>query len=163
MKHSLIFGLLFCVLIGCEKAPPTTVNSETTSTLISTKSPTLPIPAQIQETFNIKEGVFLKGISTSTELNMRVGEELMLLGEVSFSDGKTLSFDQLKNILNVENKTPNLLSLDLNTRLVKALQSGSAKVLVTLKQSPLIQQEVIILIQKPLVAPDQAILNLEIE
>lgn len=151
------------VLIGCQTKPPTSSDTTSPSESINTKSPSVIVPAQLKEAFNIEDGVFLKEITTSSQLTMRVGEELMLIGSVQFTDGSSLSFDQARALIDFENKNPNLLNIDLNNRLVTALDSGQAKVYVRLKQNPTVQKEIILSIEKPLVAKDQALLNLEIE
>lgn len=65
---------------------------------------------------------------TSDQLRLKVGEELMLVGEVEMSNRERLSFDVVQTQLKIENHTPDLLKLNLMHRTITALKPGIAEI-----------------------------------
>ncbi|PKL75895.1 MAG: hypothetical protein CVV27_13015 [Candidatus Melainabacteria bacterium HGW-Melainabacteria-1] len=159
MKHVLPF-LLLILLPACGPKPTEPKPAATTpSSAPATPKPTpLPIAtpaaaAQVQQIF------------TSPSLNLRVNEELMLIGDVLLSDGKKLSFDQVMSLIQLKNQSPELLLVDPTTRLMRALKAGTAVLAISAKNQTNIQMLVTVRIADgdAGIDPNIALVDVEVE
>ncbi len=155
--------LSFLVLVGCSPTGCSTQNASAPSpaptAIVSTPKPT-PLPSgSVAPTLKIQQ------IITSGSLTLKVDEELMLIGDVKMSDGKQVSFDSVKTLLMLENLNPDLISLNPDTRLIRALKSGSATLVIGAKGVLGVQATVNIQIagNTPGIDPNVALVDVEIE
>lgn len=161
MKFSKMLFTQVCltgVFFGCSQPAPNTPPTQQPQTPVIQPSIIPPVPDKPLTIATIKR------ILTSGELTMRVGEELMLLGEVEMSDKSKISFDNLKNQLKIENLKPELLNLDTTQRLVKALKAGTAEIKITPIANAALGLTVKVTIQAPppAIDPNVALVELEI-
>lgn len=159
MKTLLIL-LSMMLLAGCPPQNTTQPSAEPTS--FPTIKPPVPTPLP---SVSLAPTAQIQQILTTTQLTLKVNEELMLIGDVVLNNGTKVSFDSVKNLLEVQNQNPALLSLDLNNRLVKGLQAGTATVLVSAKGNPAAQVLVTIQIEAVTASldPNVALVDVEIE
>lgn len=152
----------FLLLVSCAPAKPTTVASpapQPTAAAVETPRPT-PLPSA-----SITAEAKIQQILTSNELNLRVDEELMLIGDVLLSNGTKVSLDSVMALLKLDNQHPELLSLNAETRLVRALKPGTALVTVSSKSQPDLKVLVTVRIETPApgIDPNVALVDVEIE
>lgn len=122
------------MLASCAPQPANTpAPSPSTAVPQATPTPT-PLPSA-----SVAPAVKIQQLITSSELNLKVGEEIMLIGDAMLSDGTKVSLDSIQSRLNITNQTPELLKLDLASRLVTALQSGTAMIQLAAKDNPSLQ------------------------
>jgi len=130
---SLVIPLSLFFLVSCASKPANTPVPSPQPTEIPkatakpTPLPSAPVAATVQQ------------LITSSELNLKVGEEIMLIGDAMLSDGTKVSIDSIQSHLNLTNQTPDLLSLNVDTRLLKALKAGTAVIQVAAKDNPGLQ------------------------
>ncbi|PIQ25886.1 hypothetical protein COW36_22385 [bacterium (Candidatus Blackallbacteria) CG17_big_fil_post_rev_8_21_14_2_50_48_46] len=162
LQFLLVNSLVLFILGGCAQSVNTTVSAPT-----DVKEPVralLPQEKPQPSASPVSIATVLKVI-TSENLQLQVGEELMLVGDVEMSDKRKLSFDQIQKQLKIENLKPDVLSLDIGQRLIKALKPGLAEVRI----SPLNQEKlgltvkVLIVAPPPAIDPQVALVELEIE
>lgn len=165
MRNVLSTLFLLSLVTSCFPQAESPNQTQTqTPTVVPSATPTsrpsvLPslTPQEVDET--------IQQILTSQNLALQVNEELMLIGSLKLSSGRTVSFDDLAALLRIENKNPDLLQLDVQNRLIKALQSGDATVVISVAQNPNVQVPVTVKITPPPaeVGPNEALLDLEIQ
>lgn len=153
----LVFMLMACSPEPTSSAPipsPQANSIPEASPPVVTASPAIAISeAQIQ--------AFL----TSKTLDLQVNEELMLIGDIQLDDGTRRSFDQVQNLITITNNHPDLLSLDLKNRLIKALKAGTATVELAVRDHPTVKVLVTIKIAAvtPGIDPNIALVDVEIQ
>ncbi|MEZ0370528.1 MAG: hypothetical protein ACAI44_15670 [Candidatus Sericytochromatia bacterium] len=150
-------GLIF--LISC--APKPTDVKPSPAPQATVKPPTAtPLPPVQSLTPNIH----VQQIITTGELNLRVGEELMLIGDAMLSNGQKVSLDSVMSRLSLSNQNPDLMQLNTQTRVVKAIKPGTAVVLVAAKDNPGLQVLVRIQISDATALdPNIALIDVEVE
>lgn len=160
-----IFGVfLLSFVSACFPQAPNTSSPSPAPTAAASSQPSA-LPSAIASALPPDVNESIQQILTSGELALQVNEELMLIGTVRLSSGRTVSFDELASLLKIENQTPELLTLDVQSRLVKALKSGQATVLISARQNPEIKVPVSIIISAPpsAIGADEALVDLEIK
>lgn len=132
---SLVIPLSLFFLVSCTSKPANTPapTPQPTETPKATAKPS-PIPSA-----SVPAAATLQQLITSSELNLKVGEEIMLIGDAVLSDGSKVSIDSIQNRLNLTNQTPELLALNTDNRLLKALKAGTAVIQVAAKDNPSLQ------------------------
>lgn len=156
---SLVIPLSLFFLVSCTSKPANTPapTPQPTETPIATKPspiPSAPVPA----------AATLQQLITSSELNLKVGEEIMLIGDAVLSDGTKVSLDSIQNRLNLTNQTPELLTLNADSRLLKALKAGTAVIQVAAKDNPGLQVLVRVLIadNAEAIDPNVALIDVQV-
>ena len=107
-------------------------------------------------------------IITRQTLKLQVGEEWMLNGDVQMDSLRVVRFESVAAQLVVENLTPELLALNSEQRLIKALKSGTAQIRIRslLAEGPSVIVNIVIVSQSSVPStldPNVALLELEIE
>ncbi len=160
-----IFGVfLLSFVSACFPSAPNTSSPQSPSPTAAPVQPSA-MPSAIASALPPDVAETIQQILTSNELALLVNEELMLIGTVRLSSGRTVSFDELENLLQLENQNPDLLQLDVQSRLVKALKSGQATVVISARQNPELKVPVKIMITAPSsgVGANEALVDLEIK
>lgn len=152
------FFLTACSPAGCSTQNTSTPSPEPT-VIVSTPRPT-PLPS-----VSVTPALKIQQILTTGSLNLKVNEELMLIGDVKMSNGQQVSFDSVKSLLMLENLNPDLISLNPDTRLIRALKSGTATLVIGAKGSLGVQATVNIQIagNTSEIDPNTALVDVEIE
>lgn len=136
MRKEIAVTLLLSLLASCFPEVKTP-NTSTPETPPQTTASSSPAPAPSQPAVIVPgDSESIQQILTSGELALQVNEELMLIGDLRLSSGRTVSFDVLQSRLRFENQTPELLILDTQSRLIKALKSGEATILISSRENP---------------------------
>lgn len=135
MRKEIVATLLLSLLTSCfpEAKTLNTASPQPSQTVASSPAVVAPLPPAV-----ITPGApeSIQQILTSGELALQVNEELMLIGDLRLNSGRTVSFDELQNLLRFENQNPELLTLNAQNRLIKALKSGEAIVLISSRENP---------------------------
>ena len=162
MKRELII-LGFLLLASCAPKPAATVSTNPTPQASATSVPT-PTPTPLPSA-SVPSEIKIQQILTSGTLSLRVDEELMLIGDVMLSNGQKVSLDSVKQLLKLDNQNPDLLLLNTDTRLLRALKAGTAIVAVSAKDQPDLKVLVTIRIETPaaVMDPNAALVDVEIE
>lgn len=161
MKKWMVFSSF--ILVACAPPAPTQPSPQPSAPTKASVQPQ-PQPTPVNSVAPTVEDK-IREILTSRELKLLVNEELMLIGDVSMNSGKKITFDAVLELLKFENKNPDLLSLDPANRLVKALKSGTATVIIASKQQPQIQVPIKVIISAPApeIDPNVALVDVEIQ
>jgi hypothetical protein len=167
MKKQMVATVLLSLLVSCfpeaktpnapsPQTPPAVVSSSSPEVIVS-PSPSEVVPPGVPET--------IQQILTSPQLALQVNEELMLIGDLRLNSGRTVSFDELQSSLNFENQNPELLTLNTQNRLIKAIKSGEATVLISSKANPELQIPIRVNITPAPsgIGADEALVDLEIK
>lgn len=166
MKRMILALSVF--LIACAPTPPQTTVTPSARPGESPQPGPITQPTATPSPVNSTPPVStdqIRAILTNGELTLQVNEELMLIGDVEFSSGKKITFDSVLELLNFENKNPELLSLDASSRLVKALKAGTATVVIASKTRPDLKAPITIqILAVPTgIDPNVALVDLEIQ
>ncbi len=158
----LSFCLLTLLSFSCAPKPAATASSpnpQPTTAVSATPRPT-PLPSA-----SVSTEAKIQQILTSNELNLKVDEELLLIGDVLLSNGTKVSLDSVMPLLKLDNQNPDLLNLNAETRLVRALKAGTALVTVASKAQPDLKVLVTVRIETPApgIDPNAALVDVEIE
>ena len=159
------FGIfLLSFVSACFPSAPNTSSPQSPAPTAAPIQPSA-IPSSMASVLPPDVTETIQQILTSGELALLVNEELMLIGNVRLSSGRTVSFDDLENLLQIDNQNPELLQLDVQSRLVKALKSGLATVLISARQNPELKVPVKITITAPAsgIGANEALVDLEIK
>lgn len=105
----------------------------------------------------------IREIIASQELALNINEEMMIIGQVRLKDGRTLNFDEIERFLQIENQNPELVNLDFQNRLVRALQSGNALIQLSIKDQPNIKLDMRFTIAAPAPEIDPNIALVEVD
>lgn len=136
MRNKIVAIFLLSLLTSCfpEAKTPNTSSPQTPPQATASSSPApAPSPPAVIVPGTAES---IQQILTSGELALQVNEELMLIGDLRLKSGRTVSFDELQSLLRFENTSPELLTLDAESRLIKALKSGEAIVLISSRENP---------------------------
>lgn len=127
-------------------------------------APPLPTP-QPQFSLSPAPSLSIQRLIASSYLRMRVGEELMLVGQVEMNNGERFDFDTVHTQLKIENRTPSLLRLDPVQRMITALQAGIAEIHLFSVSNPQVNITIQVFIENPppSIDPNLALVELEIE
>lgn len=149
----------FLVLNACGPTPERTQNPQVqpSASAVPTARPT-PLPSAAPD-------APIQAILTSQELELRVSEELMLIGDVRLANGQQVSFDAVMNQLQLENQNPELLQLDLQNRIIRALKAGTATVLISARNQPELRTRITVQIAAlaDAIDPNIALVDVEID
>lgn len=155
------YFLPIILLAACSSEPATTSPSPAPSAAAS-----LPAAPEATPQPEVSAAAAqIQSILTSSHLDLQVNEELMLIGDVKLSDGQTLSFDRVQDLITLKNNNPELLSLDLPNRLIKAQKAGVATLEIASRQQSNIKVQVTVQISPatPDLDPNIALVNVEIQ
>jgi len=149
------------LLTACGPDPNKTANptnpapSSAPPTALPTPLPAAPVGLDAQ----------IRSILSSQQLDLRVSEELMLIGDVTLSNGEKVSFDAVAELLQLENRNPDLLRLDVESRLIRALKAGTATVIISARQQPDLKLSITVRIAalSSGLDPNVALVDVEIE
>jgi hypothetical protein len=160
MNSPLLTGvsISFLLLQGCF---PTVIISPPVATSVR---PTDATPTEAHTVSSSLETV--ARIMTRSTLVLKVGEEWMLDGDVQMNNFRVVRFDAVAAHLLIENLSPDLITLNVNQRLIKALKAGSAEIRIRSLHAAVPPVTVKVLIESPsesLLDPNLAVLELEIE
>lgn len=138
MRKQIVATLLLSLLASCfpEAKTPNTPSPQTPPQTAASSSPEVATPLPSSELTPSGAPETIQQILTSTALALQVNEELMLIGDLRLSSGRTVSFDELQARLRFENQNPDLLTLNTQSRLIKAIKSGEATVLISSLNNP---------------------------
>lgn len=168
MRKQILATVVLSLLVSCfpEAKTPNTPSPQTPpQTVVSSSAPGItPLPS---ETSPALPGIpeMIQQILTSPQLALQVNEELMLIGELRLNTGRTVSFDELQSGLRFVNQNPELLTLNMQSRLIKAIKSGEAIVLISSRENPELQIPVRVNITPApsAIGADEALVDLEIK
>ena len=167
MRKQIVAALLLSLLASCFPEAQTrhTPSPQTPPQTAASSSPEVVTPLSPSEVEPPTASEIIQQILTSPELTLQVNEELMLIGDLRLNSGRTVSFDALQASLRFENRNPELLTLDAQNRLIKAIKSGEATVLISSLNNPELQTPVRVKITPAPsdVGPDEALVDLEIK
>ncbi len=168
MKNVIRFSgslVLLSVLTSCFSQPEAPNVPQVSPPPVAAARPASPQPVPVAPTPEQTVDATIQAILTSSSLSLQVNEELMLIGNLRLNNGQTVSFDELQNLLQLDNQTPTLLQLDAANRLVRALKAGQATVVISSRQNPNIKVPVTIDIVAPPpgIDPNVALVDLEIQ
>ena len=158
MYRFCLFALILLTLLpGCfwqtQTRPPVTVGQPS-----ATPSPTpSAIPSATPRPDARPVDIRLEG-----PLSLGVGEELLLVGVVRFSDGTELSLLQALTQLNVQVTPADIVQLDVNQLLIRGLKAGDVQIRLQSRQSPELSRLITLKVLSS-IDPNTAILDLEIE
>lgn len=155
----LTLSIMASLLLGCAPQNTSTPAPSAKPTAAPTPRPT-PIPVATPA-----PAATVKEIQVSSSLGLRVDEELLLIGDVLLSDGKKLAIDTAMSLLTLSNQSPDLISLNPATRLIRGLKPGTATLTVASKTQPGVQLQVSIRVEAPGsgIDPNVALVDIEIE
>ena len=149
----------FVLFTGCGPSPARTQSpqAQPSASAEPTARPT-PLPSAAPD-------APIQAILTSQELELRVSEELMLIGDVRLANGRQVSFDAVMNQLQLENQNPDLLQLDLQNRIIRALKAGTATVLISARNQPELRARITVQIAAlaDAIDPNIALVDVEID
>jgi hypothetical protein len=91
-----------------------------------------------------------------------VGEEMLLVGTVRFSDGAQISLLEALAQLNIQVTPADIVQLDVNQLLIRGLKAGDAQVRLQSRQFPELSRLIMVKVLSS-IDPNTAILDLEIE
>ncbi|MEZ0372987.1 MAG: hypothetical protein ACAI44_28100 [Candidatus Sericytochromatia bacterium] len=152
-------GLFF--LISCAPKPTDVKPSPAPQ---ATAKPVTPSATPLPPVQSLTPNIHVQQIITTGELNLRVGEELMLIGDAMLSNGQKVSLDSVMSRLSLNNQNPDLMQLNSQTRVIKALKPGTAVVLVAATDNPGLQVLVRIQISDATaIDPNIALIDVEVE
>lgn len=106
-------------------------HSQPSASVSASPRPT-PLPSA-----ELPSDALIEAIMTSQKLELRVSEELMLIGDVRLASGQQVSFDDVNDKLQITNQNPDLLNLEVQSRLIRALKPGIATLLISARETDL--------------------------
>ncbi|MGV3526818.1 MAG: hypothetical protein ACO1RX_21550 [Candidatus Sericytochromatia bacterium] len=153
----LLFPLL--LLVACTSQP---TDSRPAPTASPSQAPT-PTPTALPSA-SLTPETTIQAILTSPLLNLKVNEEMLLIGDVQLSNGQRVSLDALLSQIELQNLNPDLLQLEPSTRLLKALKAGTATIVIKARAAASISSRVTIQIDNPTpgIDPNVALVDVEI-
>lgn len=153
----LLFPLL--LLAACTSQP---TDSRPAPTASPSQAPT-PTPTPLP-TASVTPETTIQAILTSSLLNLKVNEEMMLIGDLQLSNGQRVSLDALLAQLELQNLNPDLLQLDPASRLIKALKAGTATVVIKARNGEGVTSRITVQIDNPTpgIDPNVALVDVEI-
>lgn len=161
-SRTFLMALLLLVLTplnACGPRPARTQNPQVqpSASAAPTARPT-PLPSAAAD-------APIQAILTSQQLELRVSEELMLIGDVRLANGRQVSFDAVMNQLELENQNPDLLAIDLQNRIIRALKAGTATVLISARNRPELRTRITVQIADlaNAIDPNIALVDVEID
>lgn len=146
--------LILLPLAAC--GPPTPPQPPQQPSAVPSTAPTQSPPKALDHTA-------FKELRASKLLELNTGDELLLIGEAILKDNKSLSFDDIHKFLHIENSRPEIVSLDLASRIIKAQKAGESQIKLSIKDRNDIQALITIKVINTTAAKPETTLQLEID
>jgi len=159
MYRPCLFALvLLTSLPGCfwqNQRPPVTVGQPSATPSAS------PVPSALPSA-TPRPDARPTDIQLDGPLSLGVGEEMLLVGTVRFSDGAQISLLEALAQLNIQVTPADIVQLDVNQLLIRGLKAGDAQVRLQSRQFPELSRLIMVKVLSS-IDPNTAILDLEIE